>query len=232
MTVAVLLAALGTFVLLSYVNGADERALAGTRTVEVLVVSAPIPAGTSADDLADLVTTTPLPSNVVLTGGVTSLDDLEGRVATVDLEVGEQLLDSRFISPADLQALDEVEIPAGLHEITIALEPQRVIGGEIAAGDTVGVFLSDMEGKTTHLVLHKALVTNVQGLSPVLEPEGDTPVAEALPPGDVMVTLALDAPSAEKLVFGMEQGMVWLSAEPLDADENGTIVLDWNLVYQ
>lgn len=215
-------------------SGADERALAGTRTVEVLVVSAPIAAGTPAEDLGELVTTAPLPANVVLPGGVATLDDLEGRVATVDLEVGEQLLDSRFVSPADLQALDEVEIPAGLHEITIALEPQRVLGGEIAAGTTVGVFVSNtlVGSESTHLVLHKALVTNVQGLSPVLEPEGDTPALEALPAGNVMVTLALDAPSAERLVFGMEQGMVWLSAEPLDADEDGTVVLDWGSVYQ
>lgn len=39
------------------------------------------------------------------------------------------------------------------------------------------------------------------------------------------MTLALSAPDAEKLVFGMEWGTVWLSYEPEDANEDGTDIV-------
>jgi pilus assembly protein CpaB len=45
------------------------------------------------------------------------------------------------------------------------------------------------------------------------------------PDGAVLVTLALTAPDAEQLVWGMENGSVWLSAEPTDATEDGTRVV-------
>ena len=53
-TAALLLAATGAVVLLAYVRGADDSALAGTRTVDVLVVDQPVPEGTPGEELADL----------------------------------------------------------------------------------------------------------------------------------------------------------------------------------
>ena len=41
---ALVLLVAGSLVLLAYVRGADARALAGARTVEVLVVDQPVPA--------------------------------------------------------------------------------------------------------------------------------------------------------------------------------------------
>lgn len=230
---AMVLALVGTFVLVSYVRGADARALAGTETVEVLVVKDAVPAGTLAEDLPGFLTIADVPANVVLDGVVASLDDLDGTVSTVDLEVGEQLLASRFETPEEIDAQDDIAVPTGMQLVTVLLEPQRVVGGDIEAGSTVGVFVSDLEGKTTHLVLHKALVTNVQGQPAPLEPAEDgTVVTVPVPEGSLLVTLALDAPDAERLVFGMEHGMVWLSDEPSDATEGGTAVLDWTSVYQ
>ena len=51
---ALVLLVVGTAVLVAYVRGADARALAGARTVEVLVVDELIPEGTSGRALADL----------------------------------------------------------------------------------------------------------------------------------------------------------------------------------
>lgn len=86
---ALLLAVLGTGVLLAYVRGADGRALAGARTIGVLVVAQPIAAGTPGDQLADLVRTEQLPARAAVTGRVTDLAALAGQVATVDLQPGE-----------------------------------------------------------------------------------------------------------------------------------------------
>ena len=86
---ALVLLAAGSLVLLGYVRGADARALAGARPVQVLVVDQPVPAGTSGDELAEFVTTETVPAKAALDGRVTDLADLSGRVATVDLLVGD-----------------------------------------------------------------------------------------------------------------------------------------------
>ena len=49
-TVAVVLAVVGTFAVYSYGKGADKRALAGTKSVSALVVTNRIPAGTTWTD--------------------------------------------------------------------------------------------------------------------------------------------------------------------------------------
>ena len=98
---AVVLAIVGTVVLVGYVRGADSRAMAGLQTVDVLVAAATIPEGTLAEQLPALVATKELPATAVLSNRVTSLDQLAGQVVLVALEPGEQLLASKFGAPAD-----------------------------------------------------------------------------------------------------------------------------------
>jgi pilus assembly protein CpaB len=232
---ALVLLVAGTLVLLAYVRGADARALAGTRTVEVLVVDQPVPAGTAGDELAAFVTTKTMPAMAALDGRVTDLSDLAGRVSTVDLQVGEQLLDSRFVRPDDLQALGTVTVPDGLQEISVLLEPQRVVGARLSAGDTVGVYLSqvlpDGTGQTS-AVLHHVLVTQVQGAPAPVDPAADAETVTAATPAEsLIVTLALTAKDAETVVFGMEHGTLWLSLETDGDETGGTRVIDPNTIY-
>ena len=232
---ALVLLVAGTLVLLAYVQGADARALAGARTVSVLVVAEPVPAGTSGDELADLVTTTTLPAKAALDGRVTDLADLSGRVAVVDLQVGEQLLTSRFAMPGDLQAAGTVPVPDGLQEITVLLEPQRVMGARVAAGDNVGVYLSQVlpsGTRQTSAVLHRVLVTQVQGAPTPPDPTAEPGTAAAAAPAmSLMVTLAVTAKDAETVVFGIEHGTLWLSLETEGDDTSGTRVIDENTIY-
>ena len=233
---ALVLLVTGTLVLLAYVRGADARALAGTRTVEVLVVEQLVPEGTSGDDLAGSVRTVTMPAMAAIDGRVTDLSNLAGLVATVDLQPGEQLLASRFQRPDDLQAPGTVAVPAGLQELSVLLEPQRVAGGRIAAGDTVGVYLSQVlpDGTPqTSAVLHGVLVSQVQG-APTEAPaqDGTEEAAAATPSASLLLTLALTSKDAETVVFGMEHGTLWLSLETDGDDASGTRVLDPNTIYQ
>jgi pilus assembly protein CpaB len=231
-TAALLLAATGTVVLLAHVRGADARALAGTRTVDVLVVDRPVPEGTPGEELADLVRTERLPAKAAVPGVVTDLDELAGRVATIDLQPGEQLLAARFAAPEDLTVPGTVAPPEGAAEVSVLLEPQRAVGGRLAAGDTVGVHVS-LDGRT-HVLLSRVLVTQVQGApSPV--PDGrttDTAAAGAAPSASLMVTLGLRPEAAEAVVFAMEHGTVWLSLEPEGVDPTGTEVVTPENVYE
>jgi pilus assembly protein CpaB len=231
---ALVLAATGTVVLLAYVRGADARALAGTRTVDVLVVDRPVPEGTPAEELAELVRTERLPAKAAVPGVVTDLEELAGRVATVDLQPGEQLLAARFAAPEDLSVPGTVPAPEGAAEVSLLLEPQRAVGGRLAAGDTVGVHVS-LPDPSTHVLLHRVLVTQVQG-APVAVTDGEgTDTASsggAAPSASLMVTLGLRPEAAEAVVFGMEHGTVWLSLEPEGVDTNGTEVLTPANVYE
>ena len=90
--VSIVMAALGTFVVLSYVRDADERAVAGQETVQVLVVSDTIEKGSSPDEVASRVESVLIPAKTQAIGSVSNLDDLGDSVTSVDLVPGEQLL--------------------------------------------------------------------------------------------------------------------------------------------
>ena len=238
---ALVLLVAGTVVLLAYVKAADARALADVRTTEVLVADQLIPEGTPAGELTALVRTELVPRKAAVPGRVTDLDELGGLVATVDLQPGEQLLESRF---GEAEAADEegtVPVPEGLQEVTVLLEPQRALGGRIEAGDTVGVVVSIGKGKQdgeTGAVFHKTLLTRVQGapLPADAEAAADDETATAssggaVPVQSLMITLAVTAGQAEAIVYGMEHGGVWLTLENEDADTGGTDRLDRDNIY-
>jgi pilus assembly protein CpaB len=226
----------GTVVLLAYVRGADARALAGVRTTQVLVADQVVPEGTPADELAPLVRFETLPQKAAVEGRVTDLEELAGLVATVDLQPGEQLLRSRFAEEDTAGAEDTVPVPPGLQEVSLLLEPQRAIGGRLAAGDTVGVVVSIAEGAKTHAVIHGVLVTEVKGAPGPAQADAtaETQAASSgtvVPTQSLLITFAVTAPQAEAVVFGMEHGTVWLTLEPEDADTGGTSVVDPGTIY-
>lgn len=238
-----LVALLGAVLLISYVNGADKRAMANLDPVEVLVASAPIVRGTPASDIAALVVVEEVPSVAVGPAPVRSLADLAGMVAATDIQSGEQLLTGRFADPLDLQIFGAIPVPPRLHQVTIPLDSARVVGGTVTPGDRVGVFIT-VDGRT-HLTLDKILVTRVQGgLLPSTgssagsaagEDAGASPNDPAAAPvhdGGAMVTLAVPARAAETIVFGAEVGTIWLSIVDPDAPADGTRIVDPGNVYE
>ena len=250
LVVSIVLAAFGTFVLIGYVQSAHDTAAAGEPTASVLVVTKSIAKGTKATDLEDKVRLERVPAGTKVEGAVSDLDALEGKVAAADLVPGEQLLGARFRTP---QALGREGVPNGMLEVTVRLSPERAIGGSVRTGDTVAVLSSfepfeiDPDGgptsagpptktpDTTHVILHKVLVTNVQTSDAVKDekPADDETDARpgAAPKGEYLVTLALDATSVQRVVFTAEFGKLWLSAEPSDAPDGQTRVETRGTVY-
>lgn len=250
-TVAVLLAVLGTFVLTAWVGTAEQRALAGVETTQVYLVSEDVPRGATASELEGKVRLEQIPAKARAEDAITDLGELGERIAAVDLVAGEQLLATRFVAPAELEAMTQVEVPDGLHQVTVLLDPQRALGGNVRPGDTVGVvssfdpFLNNgADGNetpnSTQLILHKVLVTNVQvppasGTTGPVGGEGDDETGEQTPPpppgGSLLVTLAIDQESVERLVFTAEHGRLWLTAEPEEAPEPETPIRTRTNVY-
>jgi pilus assembly protein CpaB len=234
---ALVLFVVGALVLVAYVRGADARALAGAEPVQVLVVDQLVPAGTPGSGLAELVRTDTVPAKAAVEGRVTDLAALAGLVATTDLEPGEQLLASRFERPDRLPTRRTVEVPAGLQEVSVLLEPQRAVGGRLAAGDKVGVVVSLTlpDGTAvTHAVLHGVLVTQVQGAPAPVETTDEPATASSgtpAPSASLMVTLAVSAAQVEAVVFGIEHASIWLSSEPDGAQTGGTDVITPGNIY-
>lgn len=240
---ALVLALVGTVVLVAYVNGAEDRALAGEKTVKVLVAAEPIPAGSPAAALEGKVTFERVPQKVKAEGAVNSINQLGKRVSETELMPGEQILEGRFVAPSEAETAAS-QGDASLLETTIAVDPARAVGGRINAGDTVAVVSSfdpfDVPGggqtpNQTHILVHKVRVTRVQidaGASSETETESeddeDADGAQPAPSGQLLVSLELNAADVERVVFTAEFGHVWLAAEPENADESGTkiVVLD------
>lgn len=233
--VALLIAAVGGVLTFLYASGADARAMANMSPAQVLIVAEPIAAGTPSESLSRSLAVSEIPSSAVVPGGVTDLADVAGMVTVTDLQPGEQLLAARFEAPEAIA--EAVEVPSDMHELSLQLESRRVIGGELRAGDTIGIFVSaslispEGQADVTRLILHKVLVTAVTGASGVVTDEnGDEVEQEA--EDTLMVTLALSAADAEQVVWGLEFGTVWLSLEGAEVPEDGTRVVTAEEVFQ
>ncbi len=168
---ALVLAGVGTFALVVYVESAKDKAVAAEALVDVYVRQRDRPEGhTRRRDQAvgrgdrgageGRWSTTPSPTSTTSTR-ISSPPSTSGRRAAA-----QQPARRRPTSSAG------PTVPAGLQEVTVALDPARAVGGALSVGDTVGVVLSfepfdlpaseDQSPNMTHLTFHKVLVTAVQ----------------------------------------------------------------------
>ncbi|MEW1949357.1 Flp pilus assembly protein CpaB [Pseudarthrobacter sp902506025] len=231
--VALVLAVVGTLLLISYVQGSEARAQADLQPIDVLVVEKQIPQGSNLDQIKSAVKLASLPSASVPNGALKSLDGLDGKVTSADLVPGEPLLGVRLVDPTSLAAPGSVPVPAGMQEISVQLDAQRVVGGRIAAGDTVGVvalFAGDnTDGGTAQQIFHKVLVTSVQRAaaqgSPANQGASTEQANTQLPTGQLLVTFARTDTDAQKIAFAAEFGKLWLTKEPASATESGPTVI-------
>src|SRR5215207_2448165 len=106
--VALIVAAVGAFLLISYVRGADARAAQGAELTSVFIVQETIPRGTTGETVKDFVRVDTVPERNVADGDVTDLEELAGLVSDADILPGEQLLSARFVNPLELAAQGEV----------------------------------------------------------------------------------------------------------------------------
>ncbi|MEO3934065.1 Flp pilus assembly protein CpaB [Micrococcaceae bacterium Sec7.4] len=240
--VALVLALVGTLLLVSYVQASEARAQQGLQPVEVLVVQNQVPKGSDLDHIKSAVKLASVPSASVPDGALKSLDGLTGQVAAVDLLPGETLLGARLAAPDSLSAPGSVPVPAGMQEISVQLDAQRVVGGRIAAGDTVGIVVLFDRGalkdspdvETGQQVFHKVLVTSVQRSTAKASTASD-PAEQAnteLPTGQLLVTFARNDADSVKIAFAAHFGSLWLTKESSTATEGAPIVVKKPELYR
>ena len=137
-TLAVLLAAGGTFGLVSYVQSAKNEAVSQEAQVDVLLVSKLIPKGSDAATIKAATELGTVQARSKQPGALDSQEAIGAQVAAADLQPGDQLLAARLTDPESLAP----EVPADKVQIAATLEPERAVGGALKVGDTVGVYLS------------------------------------------------------------------------------------------
>lgn len=232
---ALVLAVVGAFVLITYVRGADARAASGAELTEVYVVQKEIPRGTAGDAVGDYVKIDTVPKRNLVEEPVGDLDTITGLVAEASLLPGEQLSSARFIDPQDIAASGDVPVPAGMQLLSFALPADRVVGGQVKPGDHIGMISTidpdevgeeqDVINPITRFAFHSVLVTRVQGLAQPSDGQTEGTVDQESG-SNLMLTIALSAHDAERWVFFTEgfagdYAKMWLTLETPETDNSG-----------
>lgn len=223
---AVVLTGVGAAALVAYVRSARADAVAGEAQTEVVTMVDDVPQGSGLDVVRNRVQVVIMPVRLVAADAVTSLaelDDLGARdssiVAGVDLLAGDQLQRQRLVARRQLV---RAEVPPGHQELTVAVEPERAVGGELRPGEVVGIVMSRSEPQpTSTLTLTGVPVIAVQitstdrsrlGLTnDSSEGDGGDPTVADAPERQVLVTVAVTSAQAEQIVAALEFGQIWFT---------------------
>ncbi|MHB0979974.1 MAG: Flp pilus assembly protein CpaB [Thermoleophilia bacterium] len=160
--VAVILALAAAGLVWWYASSVRNEVEKGEGTVAVLVAGQDIPARTTGEAVVEksLAEITDVPERLVAPGALTSEAGLQGRVFTVPVSKGQQILTAQLGTP-EAESL-AFRIKKGMRAVSLPLDRLRGVGGVLTAGDRVDVIVTfDFDD------LNQALV----GLSRILSPE-------------------------------------------------------------
>ena len=213
---SILMAAIGTTLVFLYVRGADQRALAEQRQVEVLRVTQEVPAGTliadaQADGAFQLVT---VAEGSLAPGALADTSEVTDLVMLATLYPGEQLLRAKIGTPQDTERLS---IPEGMLGLSFQLSDPARVADFVAPGSEIAVFVTTTttEGEQagqqqTGLLLERVTVLAVgattTATTTTLTPSGEQQT-EALP--RTILTLALTQEQGQKMVFASQTGQLY-----------------------
>lgn len=212
--VAVLIAALGTAMIVLYVRGIDDRATKGQELVEVLTATAIIEAGetVSAAQEAGKFESTRVRRDDIVTGALDTTENISDLVALSTVYPGEQIISDRFGS---LGSIENLVIPDDKMAVSVELTDFERVAGFVNPGSEVAIFgtaatpirvLPDGTEETlpsvTRVILSRVPVIGVGTTSvssrTVTTDEGEQ-VTEEVP--RTILTVAVTQEEAEKLVL-------------------------------
>ena len=212
--VAVLIAALGTAMIVLYVKGIDDRATEGQELVEVLTATAIIEAGetVTAAQEAGKFEAKEVRRDDVVAGALDSTESIADLVALGTVYPGEQIISDRFGS---LGSIENLVIPDDKMAISVELTDFERVAGFVNPGSEVAIFgtaatptrrLPDGTEQTlssvTRIILSRIPVIGVGTTSVssrVTTTEEGAQVTEQVP--RTILTVAVTQAEAEKLVL-------------------------------
>ncbi|WP_229054960.1 Flp pilus assembly protein CpaB [Aeromicrobium sp. Leaf350] len=225
--VAAVLALMAVVALVLYAKGANDRALDGTETVEVLQATEDIDVKTPVSEIADKVELVKIPKAAQVPDALTSLDDVKDQVTKVALLAGDQLSEAKFDDADSVKG--PASLPAGMQELSIQIDGERFVGGAVTAGDKVGVFTSftlDGNIRITSNPINNLLVLKVDNGALVEDPAEE---ANGATTGTV-ITVAVTTMQAEQIVHAKEFGTIWLTRQTDKTDTSGGMTITYQNV--
>ena len=239
--VAVIIALIGTALIVLYVQGIDKRATEGQALVEVVTASDIIEAGESVADAqeAGKFEQTEVRRDDMVDGAMTSTSSISDLVATGTIYPGEQVIAKRFGTLGDTESLI---IPDDSLAVSVELTDPARVAGFVNPGSEVAIFVSadpvvvsptGGERKLpayTRLLLEKIQVIGVGTTSVTsrntTEEDGGQTVEEV---AKTILTVAVDQEQAEKLIYAARNGEVsfaLLSGDSVVSDNPGVTARD------
>jgi pilus assembly protein CpaB len=224
---AIFVAVIGTALVFLYVKGADNRAQAQFDNVGVLKATSDIAAGDTFDAAlaAGRITLQDVPKNQVEVGAQTTTTALKGKIVSVPIFTGQQVIASQFGNTVAATA-SSLAIPKGMIAISVNLTDPDRVAGNIQPGATVAIFVTNAggpehplpavaassgggAGSETALLLPKVTVLNVGSPVPVSTTTTDTTGAqttETLP--KTLVTIAVNQKQAQKVILSSKNAVL------------------------
>jgi pilus assembly protein CpaB len=224
--IAVVLALVATAALVVYVNGADRRAIADQRPVEVLVARKAIPAATSGEDAqnGEFIEVRQVPQKSAVPGAFRNVRQLEGKFAAVDIAPGEQLLPTRWVGANEVEGRGLLPIPDDSQALSIGLDMTRQVAGFVTPGDNVGIVLTlsrrDGAPETRFLLQNvRVLAVGTTALTTRTAQGGGGRVNQGKGSQSLTaITLAIKKQHVEKVVYAAEEGNIYLTLMPRNAE--------------
>jgi pilus assembly protein CpaB len=203
---ALVVAALGTTGVFLYVNGVDKRAAADLALVQVLVATAPIPAGTTAKQAKDegaLDLRRFLAESVSGLGALSDISSIANKVALAPIAPGEAILAGNFGSASDSGNLP---IPPGQIAIGVSADATARVSGFVDAGSDVAIFFTEngTNGQATTRVLLPSVQVIASGSTTLATKPADT--GQPTQQESTQLTLAVDQTEAQKIVYAQGHG--------------------------
>ena len=216
--VAVLIAALGTAMIVLYVQGIQARATEGQELVKVLTATQVIEAGETIEDAksAGKVEEAEVARTALADGALSSTRSIADQVALGRIYPGEQIISQKFGAPGTQTALS---IPEDMLAISVELTDPARVAGFVNPGSNVAIFVSadpeqvNPDGSTqklptyTRLLLPKVQVIGVGGTTVTSKTtttqDGDQ-TTEQVP--RTILTVAVTQEQAERVIFASRNG--------------------------
>ena len=205
---ALVVAALGTILIIVYVQSVKDDVYKGAEPVDVLVATQQVTTGTTAADASEAgaFELQTLPQDAVAEGALTDISIIADQSALTTIFPGQQVLAQMFGKP---QSVSGLSVAKGKIAMSVQLgDPERV-AGFVVPGSDVTIFWTDQNGDTmTILPKVEVLGTGTTTLSTqtTTTDSGESTTSE-IP--QAILTLETDQKQAQRIINAQANGELY-----------------------
>ncbi len=242
------LAVFGMLLLFMFAKGRGDNAEQAAQAaaapseplINVFVASVDIPKGVPGETVETQLKKIQVPQSQLVVGANADLDfkveTIRGKLTAEPISANEQITNVMFEST---ETAASAALPPGKVAVTLIVPGERVAGIGRLNNETVGVvasFAGAEGGSVTHFALHKVQIVGrpmpYGGAPAPTTVAGQPDVGATSYIGQVQVTLAVNSPDAERLIFMNQFGTIHFVSEPLTAKEGNEKIVNQENIYQ